>query len=247
MRQRLLLILSTLALLGSCSKAEPHKPRTEPWQNPAYGLPSGSASAPTKPAVGTRTRYRYDPSASKVVFSLPAKLATPRGSLGAASGELEFTEPNYAKPSARLSFDLASLTLQGAEGAEDPELTRRARDWLEVASEKAHFRAAVFELDSLDLEARPGKSSEASGTLRGRLSLHGFRVPVESLVSVERRADGSRLVVRSVRPLTLKLDEHDIKPRNARGEPVASELKLLGSDIGREARIDFELGFEKLP
>ena len=68
-----------------------------------------------------------------------------------------------------------------------------------------------------------------------------IRVPLELPVSFDLAAD--KVVVRSQRPLVVKLSEHDLKPRNAEGRLVSSELGLLGTRVGREARVDVELVF----
>lgn len=52
-----------------------------------------------------------------------------------------------------------------------------------------------------------------------------------------------RIVVRSVRPLTIPLERHQIGPRDAAGMRIASDLKLLGSEVGQTARISVELAF----
>jgi hypothetical protein len=49
------------------------------------------------------------------------------------------------------------------------------------------------------------------------------------------------LVIRSRGRLVVTLGVHDIRPRDARGVLVARELALLGENVGREAKVTFEL------
>ncbi len=253
--RRARLLLCGLALLPSCSKGEPKKPRTEPWENPAYQT-SAKATGSARPAPGSITRYRLNASRTRVSFTLPAKLRTPRGTLGIAGGELEFRAPTYANLQGKITFDLTKLIIEGDAGDDDPERTTRARHWLEVDAAGDRYRSAVFELSSFEVEPgseksypprEPRSGTTILGTARGRLSLHGFRAPLQAAVSVETQSNGLAMTVRSRRPVSIKLEEHDVKPRNARGETVASDLKLLGSEIGREAGLEFELTFEKVP
>lgn len=246
-RARVLLLVAALA--AACSKREPPKPRTEPWVNPAY-LASGSAApAPSRsPEQPARTeKYALDPAASRIAFSLPAKEATPRGSLRAASGELTFSPVEPARGRARLSFDLTSIEMEG-ESEGGTTYTERALQWLELGSAvsaavRERHRHAVFELASASGFDQPlGVASKSSGTVRGQLDLHGFRVPMELAVEVA-RGDSGAVTVRTRRPVTLRLSEHDIAPRGAGGELRSLELPLLGSKVGKEARLELELVF----
>ncbi len=230
--------------LFACSKKEPEKQRTEPWQNPAY-LSSAAASATASAASPAGS---YVLSSSSVRFALPAKEQTPRGTLTAVSGELRLGRGNFSDTKASLDIDLTSLSIDAEQdgGAHDA-FTRRALEWLGLgeqvpASERARHQKARFELTSLEQPTEGKTAGSWQALAKGQLSLHGFRVPVEQPISFELSPD--KVVVRSQRPLIVKLAEHDLGPRNAQGQLVASELGLLGTRIGREIRVEFELVYD---
>ena len=51
----------------------------------------------------------------------------------------------------------------------------------------------------------------------------------------------SALVIRTRRPLVVSLKTHDIKPRDDTGVFVAQDMKLVGSQVSNEARVELEL------
>lgn len=244
-----LVLLTTSFLFAACRKEERPKPRTEPWENPAFGASSlASASAAPLPFAGRP--YAVDPSSTRVTFSLPAKGGTPRGSLSGASGTLDYNAANPAASRAELSFDLATIVLDA--WSESPAGSAAALDWLELGAEvpsttrERHLRA-TFVLSKLSgFEEDVSKANaKAVGSARGELSLHGFRVPLEVSIEVERRGDA--LLVRSRKPVSIKLSEHDIVPRGPAGERRSQDLDLLGTTVGREIKVDCEFAFRTIP
>ncbi|HVJ17797.1 MAG TPA: hypothetical protein VM686_20385 [Polyangiaceae bacterium] len=246
---RPLSFLVCIALAFACSKKEPPKPRTEPWENPAF-LTSASASAPAGSAAPGSSQ-RYVLTTSDIRFSLPAKEQTTHGKLSAASGELFVGQGNFSDARATLNVDLTSLSIEEEAGAGDHgAYTRRALEWLDLGeaqppTARERYGQARFELSGLGRLSEGKRSGSWQATASGQLSLHGFRVPIEQPISFELSAE--KVVIRSQRPLLVKLAEHDLKPRNAQGQLVSTELSLLGTRIGREARVDFELVFAAQP
>lgn len=240
-----LLLLTTSFLFAACRKEEPPKPRTEPWENPAYGassLPSASAA----PSHFSGRRYALDPASSRVTFSLPAKGGTPRGSLSQASGTLQYDAANPSASRAELTFDLGSVALDA--WSDSPAGATTALDWLELGAEvpsatREQHRRATFTLSTLSGfgEGLSKPTGKANGLARGELSLHGFRVPLEVPVEVERRGD--ELVVRARKPVGIKLAEHDIVPRGPAGERRSQDLGSIGTTVGREIKVECELVF----
>jgi hypothetical protein len=238
-----LVLVLLAAAAGACSKKEPpHEARTEPWENPAY-LSSAQPAPQGSAAPGTTQRYTLQ--SSKVSFELRAKQQTTRGSLQAVSGTLEVA-PDLVSSRANLEFDLTSLGVTSDGDAGDHEAyTRRALEWLELgeqvpASTRERHRRATFELSGLERLTEGKKAGSWTGFARGQLALHGFRVPIAQAVSFDFSPE--QVVVRSSGAL-IKLAEHDLRPRNAEGQVVATELPLLGTRIGREAKVELELVF----
>jgi hypothetical protein len=243
---KLLVVLLTFTLgLSACRKEEAPKPRTEPWLNPAYGAASTSSGSAPSPAA-PKQKYALDPAASRVSFSLPAKGGTPRGTLSQASGTLEFDALKPADSRAELTFDLTSVSLEPwGEGAADSSV---ALDWLELGADVAsavreQHRRATFVLSKLTgfAEGLHEPGGKSFGSARGELSLHGFRVPLELSLEVERRE--GVLLVRTRKPVAIKLAEHDIVPRGPSGERRSQELSLIGTKVGKEIKVECELAF----
>jgi polyisoprenoid-binding protein YceI len=237
-----------LCLALACSKKEKPEARTEPWENPAF---SAHASASTSASAGSprAVAEKYVLERSEVTFTLPAKEQTTRGRVASVKGELSLDGSGFEAARATIDVDLTSLSIESDDDAGvHAAFTRRALEWLELGEQVApHVRdrhqIAHFELKELERVTETKAGFQA--TAKGALSLHGFRVPVEQRIAFE-IAQGS-LTIRSVRSLAVKLAEHDLKPRNAQGQVVATELSLVPKRIGREVRVDFELTFAARP
>lgn len=229
--------------LAACRKEEAPKPRTEPWLNPAYGALSAPSIGSATPA-GALLEYELSPEASRITFSLPAKGGNPRGRLVRANGTLKYSPGNLGQSRAELLFDLTSIELEPWEDASTPH---DALEWLELGAEvpqatRELHRYARFSLSSLNgFGELVGPRRRAGGTARGELALHGFRVAHELLLEVEAR--GEELIVRTKRPVTIALAEHDIAPRGPRGELRAQDLALIGTKVGKAIKVDCELVF----
>jgi hypothetical protein len=163
--------------------------------------------------------------------------------------------------------DLTSLELEASADAGALDSTRRGLEWLELGAEISEAaretnRSATFSLRGLEdadekglapLRERRGAKARFVATAVGDLSLHGVRAPARVPVSLEIERPGAageppaRLVIRALRPLVVSLSVHDIRPRDARGVLVARELTLLGEQVGREAKIGFELTLARKP
>jgi polyisoprenoid-binding protein YceI len=249
-------LAAALFAILACSREQKRPERTEPWPAPC-AVPSASARPATE-------RARYEVEKIDITFELPAKRATPRGRLPAATGRFEVDYENPERSSGSLRIDLGLIELEGGDGeGGTTDATRRALEWLELgaeipAAEREARRFATFSLRALQDtnigglgRRRGGQPPHFSATVVGDLSLHGVRAPVRVPVSLEfgplGAAPPQRLVIRSRRPLVVPLGVHDIRPRDARGVLVARELTLLGESVGREAKVTFELGLVYRP
>jgi len=250
------LFLVAAACAAACHRAPPKPERTAPW--PASASPSSS----TAPAALRRLHYTL--ARSDVSFELPAKHATPRGKLARPRGDLDVDLDDLSHTTGSIAFDLANLTLDGADGTPDDGYTQRALEWLElgsgVAGEQRDLdRTATFALSGLDaghLVAAPNgdrrvarRELESHWTVRGELALHGVRAPLTADVSltlvpgVDPGGPPAELLIRSRKPLVVPLSTHDITPRNASGVAIAKDLALIGDKVGSEAKVSFELTF----
>jgi polyisoprenoid-binding protein YceI len=242
------LIGSLLISLAGCHRKEKRVLRTEPWPAPVALSASGAlpSSAPGRPV-------HYVVESGKVSFELPTRKKKPSGSIGNIAGEIDLDVQHPEATRAELRADLLSLTLS-ANGRDDaPELLARAFDWLEIAAnrspeERERNRYAKLEITGFDpvaANAEARKDRPALVVARGDLTLHHFRVPVALELEVQLRsgsaAGPSRLSIRTRRPLVVSLVAHDILPRDAQGALLADGVRLLGTEVGRDAHITAEI------
>ena len=83
----------------------------------------------------------------------------------------------------------------------------------------------------------------------GALTFHGFRVEHRARLRAEfhypatatATTTPARIVVETRSPLIVPLAAHDIKPRDASGTFLAEGTKLLGTKVGRDARVSLQL------
>jgi polyisoprenoid-binding protein YceI len=253
------LALASFAFLA-CSREQKRPERTEPWPA-ASAVPSASAS----PSIG---RASFSLEKSTIDFELPAKRTTPRGRFPAATGHFDVDLERPERSSGSVRIDLTQLELVDERSDGPIDASRRGLEWLELgsgvsAADRETRRIATFVVHGLEgaegkslaraRAHRDGKPPHFEATVVGELSLHGVRAPARVPVSLEivseegRPESPTRLVIRSRKPLVVSLSVHDIRPRDARGVLVARELALLGENVGREAKVSFELTLAREP
>jgi hypothetical protein len=96
---------------------------------------------------------------------------------------------------------------------------------------------------------RAGEVREVQVLARGELSLHGYRVEHSARLRVrfhyptaaEAGQTPSQLTVETRSPLSVSLAAHDIKPRDSSGVFIARDVKLLGVQVARDARVSLRL------
>lgn len=247
-------LLVALLLGGGCAKKVEPPRRTEPW----LANPSASAGAETKSGP-----LRFEVLAeSGARFTLSGKRAKVSGTVPLRSGSLELDPSNLGPSRASLEFDLARVEVavdaQAADYESAQSATASALDWLELGSGVADtrrevFRRALFELSavedgsgSIDLTA----TKETSVTAVGALTLHGFRAPVRARVQLKPLKtspdEPRRLSIRSLQPVVLSLEAHDIVSRNFAGVSDATLTDRATRVIGKSVRVDFDLVAQQL-
>jgi hypothetical protein len=245
------------ALLSACKRTPPPPERTEPWPAPAV------ASA-QKPELAPNGRVHYRVERGEARFALPGKTGSPSGRFGPLSGTLELDLAAIERSRAEVAVDLGSLAIDD----QNDDRRERALNWLglgrDVAPEQRdHLARAWFALEGLEGEGGPRFSDlrrvrdgegeqRASVIARGQLSLLGVRAPTAIALSVsfdesEPGAVPERLTLRTRKPLTLALATYGIEPKDSRGTLLARELSLLGSDVGKQARVTLELELRRVP
>jgi hypothetical protein len=243
-----------LALLSACKRTPPPPERTEPW--PAPGVASSKALV-----VAPNGRVQYRVERGEARFELPAKSGSPSGRFGPLSGTLELDLTSIERSRAEIAVDLRSLELDGASAEADRR--ERALNWLglgrDMASEQRdHLARASFVLDGVEGDGgsrfsdlrriRDEKGERRANVLaRGQLALLGVRAPSVVALSIGfGDADDAgeipdRLTLRTRKPFTVALATYGIEPKDAAGTLLSRELSLLGSDVGKQAKVTLEI------
>jgi hypothetical protein len=243
-------LLLALLLGGGCSKKVEPPRRTEPW------LANPSASAGPEAGHGP-LRFEVLPDSS-ARFALSGKRAKVSGSVPLQSGNLELYPLNLSKSRALLGFDLTriSASADNPDYADGAAATTSALEWLELGSgvddtRRDQFRRAVFELSAIEDVTGPldlGSTKAMSVTVVGSIFLHGFRAPVRSRVQLQPLKTNSdeprRLAIRSLQPVVLSLEAHDIVFRNSAGVSDAAQTGRATGVVGKSVRVEFDMVFQ---
>jgi len=245
------------ALLGACKRTPPPPERTEPWPAPAV------ASA-KEPQLAPNARVNYRVERGEARFELPAKRGSPSGRFGPLSGTFALDLTALDRSHGEIVVDLRSLSLDGANA----DRQESALNWLGLgrdvaADQRDHLARASFALEGLDGDGGSRLSqlrrvrddqgeARAQVSARGQLSLLGVRAPslVALSVGFDEAGPGAipeRITLRTRTPWTLPLSTYGIEPKDSRGTLLARELSLLGSDVGKQARVTLELELKRVP
>jgi hypothetical protein len=174
--------------------------------------------------------------------------------------------PEAARESRRwASFFVESIQETTSEAAHeakrDAKRERQAREVVAsdssssaAASSSAPGAAPLASGSASAAESAPPAPVElrvARADLVGSLELNELRVTRNYTVTLEFHYPApatpglvpDSIVVQSARDLRIPLEQHRITPRDAAGVRVASELKLLGKEVGETAVVSFALRF----
>jgi hypothetical protein len=255
-----LLRVMFLLVLPACQpKTEESPARTEPWRRQEAG------TAQEKEAKALR--YEVEPGQS-LHWDLRGRKARPQGTVGGITGSVEVRLHLLEKTTGTVRFDLSSLLVEGS--SEPPEdWTAEAKRWLGLGARDAtKFARASFEIESLrDLSHRlphkaarrsreDGKAGEVRrlyATAVGKLMLRSLSVDRKIPLTVEfyyaEPATADTIPDRIVAELRggpqVPLEEYEIMPRDGLGNLVSEKLGLLGQEVGRTARMNGRIAFQR--
>ncbi len=244
-----------MALPVACSKDKPAEP--EPRAPAAKPL---EVVRPAGAAV-----FQVDAASSRFTFLMDSPLEKIEGDApGAVQGEL-FVEPSdLAKSTALVKADLNLLTLyqqkradeQGEYGVRKKSESQNAhaRDWLqlnpkdgEVSAEQAEQnRFAELRINTLtnlsaaDVTKLSGPERKVTATATGDFRLHGRKATKSARLELTFKYAGDKLeavMVKTLEPFSITLEEFEIHPRDAAGKFVKSLTDALsGSLKGKVAK-----------
>jgi hypothetical protein len=227
--------------------------------------PAASALTQPRPVTAGARPFVIDAASSVVTFTMDAELEKISGRApGALRGELSVDASDIAKSSGLIQLDLDRLAIHqrkrddaaGEFGPETQSEKQNAdmRTWFEISSDtppevRETNRWAEFELAQLaapslrnvlasDVPERT-LTAEAQGDFRlhGRVKARSAKIEIRI-----RYGDGvpREIRVRTLEPLPVPLEEHDVRPRSAFGKLADKTLDALGAKVSKVALISLD-------
>lgn len=243
--------------------AKPERPK------PGLALASDSASPAKRAAASSRSvtpkrpaqpppeqaappPIRYGITQGQATFLIDAPLEKIKGRWIQLGGALQVDPTDLRKAKGEIRVQLSGLkTSTFSSASQNATQTKHALTWMEVG-EGAEFAQARFRIESVSA-AQPqafSRGQAAHVKLRGTLRLHGIesRKVVEAKVRFEGEPTSpAALHIETLRPMTVSLAQHDIKPRDLAGRFLSGALAQIGQKIQDTALVSIQLIAERSP
>jgi len=249
-------LLVALALAGCEDKPNPN------------AAPTSSALAPAKPTTEAAKAFNVEATGSKVNFMMDAPIEKIYGEAdGSTSGELFVDTTDITKSSGLFKVDLDKLAIyqqkRADEKSEFGERTKNdtqnehARNWLGIgkdvaAADKEKHRFIEFKVTKIEPQG-PKSLGELQGAERklalkvtGDFRLNERTVTKTADVELVFKMEGDKytsVTVKSVKPIPVNLEEHDVRPKDALGillQKTTEELATLGKKVSKDAMVSIE-------
>jgi hypothetical protein len=250
----LLAVLVAALLLGACE------------QKPSQPLaPEADALASAKPGSAGSVKVEVVPASSKVTFEMDAELERIFGRApGSLNGELYIDQKDLTKSSGLIKVDLLKLTMsqrkrktKDEDYGEERTVDKQVKDaltWLQIsedapAPEREKNRWAEFKLEKFesatpsDLAALSGPERKTTAIVSGDFRMHGRVTKKQAKLEATLRYDGDELrsiSVKTLEPVSIGLEEHDVRPRKGFGVLADTTLEALGAKVAKVAQVSFE-------
>ncbi|WP_437478957.1 hypothetical protein WME75_31610 [Sorangium sp. So ce1014] len=257
MRTRPLLLL-VLAAVGSGAAACQGEP-------PPPLAPAATELKAPEPKAPAAAAFAIDRPGSKLELAMDAPREKIRGRIeGAAGGTLQVDPADITRTTGLITVDLATLelfqTAVGDDGKPGEEKksdlqNEHARTWLEISKDtpddvRAKNEKAQFAIRSIstagekDLSKLSGAERTVTVTASGDLLLHQRQTPRTVELIATFRYEGDRpaaVTVKTAKPFSVGLAEHDVRPREAFGKLAQKTLEVLSPKVAKEAMVSLEL------
>lgn len=227
--------------------------------------PAASALSKPRPASAAAQVFVVDTKSSVASFTMDAELEKIRGQASAAVfGELSVDLSDIAKSSGLIRLDLDRLAIYqrkrddasgqfGKETRNDKQ-NSDMRTWFEISEDtpaevREGNRWAEFKLTELaapsqrDVRAGAAPEGKLTAHAKGDFRLHGRVKPRSAHVEIRVLYAGDRareLSVKTLEPLPVPLEEHDVRPRSAFGKLADKTLDALGAKVSKVALVSLE-------
>lgn len=227
--------------------------------------PISSSLAPAKPQSKVARKFEVQQKSSHVDFLMAAPIERIHGKApGSVSGELYLDLADIAKSNGFIKVDLDRLSLYHSKRKDEHgkfgDETKNAhqnehmRTWFQIShdapeairEQNRYVEFKVKKVDSVshdDVLAMKGADRKITATVTGDFRLHGRKVEKSAKLQLAFKFDGDTPVgvhVKTVEPVLVSLQAHDIKPRRTFEKLAAKTLGALGEKVAPNAPVSFD-------
>ncbi len=230
--------------------------------------PTSSALAPAKPKTETARAFAVETTGNKASFLMDAPIEKIFGEAeGAIAGEVFADLEDLTRSTGLVKVDLDKLVLYQqkrdnetaafSERSKSDLQNEHARNWLEIGKDvseetKQKNRFIEFKITKVETAGpknvltMQGAERKVTLTVTGDLRLHERTVPKTAKVEATFKFEGDKptaVAVKTVEPLAVNLEEHDVRPRDTLGkilQKTQEELSTLGKKVSKDAMISLD-------
>lgn len=219
--------------------------------------------APKAPEV---VNMKIDSASSKLGFDMEAPVEKIRGKVPASAmtGEVWIDPIDIAKSRGLVHLDISELELyqrvvpeggkEFGEEVKNDKQNEHARQWLEISPDtppeemkknaKIEFALAkLSDISANDVTKLTGPERKVTLTAEGDFLLHQRKAVKSVKLEVTFRYDGDKLKevhVKNLAPLSIGLDEYDVRPREGFGKLAQKTLEILSPKVAKAAEVNLE-------
>jgi hypothetical protein len=242
--RRTVAALSVLTLAGAVAWAGLSGPARAVPVLPRSQAPAAAAS----PRVNGVRRYTVRAQGVAAV-TLTAPLETIRARATALGGWIDVNAGDLRQSRGEIDVDLGTFATSTFGDDRDATQTLHARNWFEIGdgvddARRERLRWARYRIERVT--AASASSLPTGPTARtvdldveGVLTVHGIARPQRASLTV-RFASGpgpASLTVSTRAPLSVRLHDHDVRPRDAGGALITRTLAALGRKVAEVAEV----------
>lgn len=229
--------------------------------------PTASALAADEAPKSGSTTFAVDTDNSEVGFLMDAPIEKIHGEAKqSVTGDLHVDLKDVTKSTGLLKIDLDKLELyqqkREDEAGEFGEKTKNdkqnahMKNWLEIGSDApkdvreknrwAQFKITKIENASAkDISSLGGSERKITADITGDFRLHGRKSQKSGKIEAVFLYEGDQpksVRVKTLEPISVDLEAHDVRPREAFGKLAQATLSSLGKKVAKQAPIT--LSFE---
>lgn len=180
-------------------------------------------------------------------FLMDAPLEDIKGKTDALSGKISVDEKDLATVKGVIDIDITKIvTYTFEDEGKNKAQNGHMLNWFEVGDDVNQETREKFGKATLKIFGAKSveKKSETDSVvhLRGELFLHGISQRADLELWVSQTAKGYQ--VKTAKPFSVGLVEHDIKPRDIAGKILEKTLDALGQKVSKYSQVSVDVQFE---